>query len=138
MSEEEQDYKEKYIRAVADLENYKKRQEKEMEKHRKTTTRSILSSFLPVIDDLNTAISESSGALSEGLKLTRDKLLGELEKHGVKPLKSLGKDFDPNLHDALMVIKKEGHEEGTVISVVEEGYTMGDFLLKPAKVVVSE
>lgn len=128
---------EKYLRAYADLENYKKRQQKEMDMYRKTTLQSIVLDFLPIIDEINMAISTMSKTAAKGLELSRDNLLKRLEKHGIKPI-DVGNKFDPNFHDAILTMEKESCKKGVVLMVIEEGYMLGGFLLKPAKVVVSE
>lgn len=126
------------VRATAEFDNSKKRQQKEMDMFKKITTKSILLEFLPIADEIEQAISAAPKEIADGLKMTRDNLRKRLEKHGVGYIKALGAKFDPNFHDAIMVMEKEDHEENTVIAVVEEGYMLGDMLVKPAKVVVSK
>lgn len=128
----------KLLRSAADLDNYKKRQQKEMTLYKKVTVQSILLDFLPVIDEINMAISAAPEEVAKGLELTKKHLLGRLEKHGVTPIDAMGTKFDPNIHEGVMLMEKEDHEEDTIIAVVEDGYMLGEFLLKPAKVVVSK
>lgn len=129
---------EKLLRAAADLENYKKRQQKEMDMYKKVTVQAILLDFLPVIDEINLAIEAASDGVKRGLKMTKTGLLKKLEKHGVTTIKALGAAFDPSCHEAVMVLEKEDHEENTVIAVIEDGYVLDGFLLRSAKVVVSK
>lgn len=132
------DAEEKLLRAAADLDNYKKRQQKEMELYKKVTVQSILLDFLPIVDEINMAISAAPEEVAKGLEMTRNHLLKRLEKHGVTVIEAIGERFDPNTHEAIMVMEKEDHEEDTIVAVVEDGYMLGEFLLKPAKVVVSK
>lgn len=128
----------KTLRFAADLENYKKRQQKEMVMYKKVTVQSILLDFLPLIDEISMAIKAASDEVAKGLEMTKASLLKRLEKHGVTIIKALGKTFNSNYHEALMIMEREEHEENTIIAVIEEGYVLGEFLLKPAKVVVSK
>ena len=136
-TEESEAYKEKFLRASADLENYKKRQQKEMDMYKKTSLQSIVLDFLPVIDDINMAIMSVSKDVANGLELSKINLLKKLKKYGIKPIE-VENEFDPNFHEAVMIMKKEGCKKDTILTVIEEGYLLNDFLLKPAKVVVSE
>lgn len=124
--------------STVELEKYKKRQQKEMDMYKKVTIQAILLDFLPVIDEINLAIEAASDGVKRGLKMTKTGLLKKLEKHGVTVVKALGKTFDPNRHEAVMALEKEDHKENTVIAIIEDGYVLGEFLLKPAKVVVSK
>ena len=134
----------KLLRAAADLENYKKRQQREMDMYKKITVQSILLDFLPTIDELDLAISAAKGftpytvEAEQGLRIIRDNLINRLNKHGVMQLESLGQPFDPHFHEGISVMETDTFDEGTVVSVLSEGFLMADFLLRPAKVVVSK
>ena len=129
---------EKLLRFAADLENYKKRQQKEMDMYKKVTMQSILLDFLPLIDEISMAIEAAPDEVAKGLEMTKATLLKKLKKHGVTVIKALGKTFDPNCHEAMMAMEREEHGENTIIAVIEDGYMLDEFLFKPAKVVVSK
>jgi molecular chaperone GrpE len=128
----------KFLRAAADLENYKKRQQREMDMYKKITVQSILLDFLPTIDELDLAIAAATWETEEGLQIIRDNLINRLKKHGVEQVESLGQPFNPHVHEGVSVMETEEFEEGIVMSVTSEGFIMDGFLLRPARVVVSK
>jgi len=135
---------EKFLRAYAELENYKKRTEKDRADNLKYANEELLRDLLPFIDNLQRAIDHASfeksrnpEALIEGVELTLRDLMRILEKHGLRPIESVGGQFDPNLHEAMMQVDSENHDPQTVVQEFQRGYVLKDRLLRPARVSVA-
>ena len=131
------------LRALADAENTRRRAERTAEDARQYAVWDLARELLAVVDNLQRAIeaaqSRAGGdqALIEGVRATERMLLGTLERFGVRRISALGTRFDPSLHEAIMEVEDAANPPGTVVRVVEEGYTMRDRLLRPARVIVS-
>ncbi|MDO9529982.1 MAG: nucleotide exchange factor GrpE [Syntrophales bacterium] len=133
----------KFLRIAAELDNYKKRIAKERTDFIKYGNESIVKDMLPIIDSLDRALehasnSEDFGAFIEGLKLVQEQFLGCLEKHGVESIQSVGMDFDPNVHEAMLQVESEKYGENKIVEEFEKGYLLNGRLLRPAKVSVSK
>lgn len=131
----------KYLRAVAELENYKKRAAKEKADAIAYGNETLIRDALPILDSLDRASehacnSTDLGAFKEGFKLVKEQLLGCLGKHGVEKIEAVGADFDPYLHDALLQVESEENKDSKVVEEFEKGYLLRGRLLKPAKVSV--
>jgi len=131
----------KYVRTVADLENYKKRAAKERADSIKYGNESLIKDILPFVDGLDRALQHAGNssdfeALKKGLQLLQEQLLCALEKHGVQKIECTDKEFDPNIHDALYQTDSSAHEENKIIDELEKGYLLNGRLLRPAKVSV--
>jgi molecular chaperone GrpE len=133
------------LRVTAEFENYKKRMEREMNDFRKFANESVIKDVLPIVDNLERALEiqykndeNAFHGMREGIQMTLKGLLESLEKHGVVPIDSLDKPFDPNFHQAVMQEESEGHPDNTVCKELQRGYVMRDRLLRPAMVVVSK
>jgi molecular chaperone GrpE len=131
----------KYLRAVAELDNYKKRAAKERLDILKYGKEDVIKDILPFIDSLDRALEHAEGntdinAFKEGLKLIQDQLLGSLKKHGVERIECAGQEFDPNFHEAMMQVDSQQHEDNKVINEYERGYLLNGRLLRPSKVSV--
>jgi len=136
-----EEYYDRYLRAVADLENYKKRAAREKAEAIAYGNEVLIKDILPILDSLDRAMQQACNAsdieaFKEGFRLVKDQLLCCLEKHGVEPIKAVGEPFDPNYHDALMQVQSEEHEDNKVVEEFEKGYLLKGRLLKPAKVSV--
>jgi molecular chaperone GrpE len=133
--------RDKWLRAVADLDNYKKRVKRDIDDATHRAVQNLLSSFLPVGDNLDRALSvappDTNEQLLKGLEMVRQEFLGALVKQGIKPIESVGRPFDPNLHDALQQIDTPNYAPGVVMMEYEKGYQRGDKLLRPARVIVA-
>jgi molecular chaperone GrpE len=133
-----------YRRALDELDRSKERIERESKKLIEKRTRQILSLFLPVIDGLERALEAGTrlpdrGALLEGVALVQASLLENLGAHGVTRMNPLGHPFDPNLHEAVSVIRADSPRKiGIVLAVAESGYLIGDEVLRPATVAVGK
>ena len=141
---EVQELKDKYLRLLADFENYKKRTAKEVFEIRRTAAKKTISTLLPVLDDFDRAKmnAESDGTnevFSEGVNLVYDKLYKLLGTEGLEPMESTGEDFDPELHEAITKIPAPTEEmKGKIIDTIEKGYRLNDIIIRYAKVVVGE
>jgi molecular chaperone GrpE len=133
----------KFVRAAADLDNYRKRAAKEKAEALKYGNETLIRDILPFLDGVDRALqhatkSEDFEAFRQGLALLRDQLLHALEKHGVQRLETLGKDFDPNFHEAMLHVETDEHDHNKVIEEHEKGYLLNDRLLRAARVSVSK
>lgn len=132
-----------YVRAQAEIENIIKRNKKEKEEWIKYSTETLIKSLLPVIDNLEKAISHINDenplqALREGVELTLKGLKDTLAKSGLEEIVSMGKPFDPNFHHAVSEQEDENAEPGTVINEFQKGYSLNQRLIRPAMVIVSK
>lgn len=131
----------KFLLAMADFENYKKRIQRDIESIVTSHRRVLLERFLPVIDNLERALQSSSGGdgLRGGIEQTLKGFEAVLSGEGVKPIDVKGKPFDPRIAEAIGTAPAaEGTADETVVEVAEKGYTIGDELLRPAKVIVAK
>ena len=133
----------KFLRASAELDNYKKRIAKERTDLIKYGNETLVKDMLPIIDSLDRALehagnSEDFDAIIKGLTLVQEQFLGCLEKHGVERVQSTGKDFDPNGHEAMLQVESERHGENKIVEEFEKGYLLNGRLLRPARVSVSK
>jgi molecular chaperone GrpE len=123
-------------RTQADLENFRKRAAREREDVVRHANERLVKELLPVLDDLERALAAGEEhAIEEGVVLVHRSLASLLERHGVKEIETAGA-FDPHVHEALLSQPSEA-EEGSVIDVVQKGYTLGDRVVRPARVVVA-
>jgi|MudIll2142460700_1097286.scaffolds.fasta_scaffold101826_2 molecular chaperone GrpE len=134
----------KYMRAAADLENYKKRMAREHADLVRYGNEKLIKDLMPILDSLDRALKQPNDVSAEvqafidGLKLIEAQFMTCLQKHGVEKIEARGKDFDPNLHQAVMMIESEDFEDNKVVEEFEAGYLLNGRLLKPAKVSVSK
>jgi molecular chaperone GrpE len=130
----------KFLLATADFENYKKRARRDLEAMISSRRRSLLERFLPVLDNLERALSyEGSGdGLRGGLEQTLRGFEAVMIAEGVKAIDVKDKPFDPHVAEAIATAPREGVDDDVVIEVAEKGYRLGDDLLRPAKVVVAK
>ena len=135
----------RFLRATADLENYRKRVAREKEELARFTAERIVAALLPVLDNLERALAaaeehtEKPEAILEGLTQVQAQFRRTLEESGLKEIvASTGHSFDPNLHEAVGHVEHADHPEGTVIDQLQRGYKLADRLLRPARVIVSK
>lgn len=131
----------RYVRAVAEFDNYKKRAVREKAEAIKYGNENLLRDVLPLMDSIDRAMahacnSDDFEAFKKGLEMLRQQLACCLEKYGVETIEALGKDFDPNVHDAMMQVDSKGHEQNKVVGEFEKGYLLNGRLLRPARVSV--
>ncbi len=135
--------KDRYLRALADFDNYRKRVARENEERTRCANEDIIGRLLEVVDNMERAFEASAEArdfegLRKGIELTYLNLKEVLTKEGLCPIKCLGEKFDPNYHEAIMALDKEGAQPERVIEEVQKGYTLNGRVIRPSKVVVSK
>jgi molecular chaperone GrpE len=131
----------KFLLAMADFENYKKRIERQFREIADSGRRELLKSFLPVLDNLERALSyedANADTLRNGVQQTLKGFEAVLGMEGVKPISVKGQKFDPKLAEAIGTQAAEGVEDDTILEEAQKGYTIGDDLLRPAKVIVAK
>jgi molecular chaperone GrpE len=132
-----------YLRSQAEMENMKKRFQKDKQELIKYGNETLTKQLLPVADNLEKALDHSKDeksleALREGVDLTLKGLLGVLEKAGVEVVKSVGEPFDPNFHEAVSEQADESAAPGTVVKELQKGYLLNQRLIRPAMVIVNK
>lgn len=136
------DIKDKYLRTLAEFDNYKKRTLKEKAELILNGSEKTVSAILPVLDDFERALkdkSENPDAIREGVKMIFNKFEKVLESLGVKKIDTDGKDFDTDFHEAVAMVPGLGDDKkGKVIECVQTGYTINDKVLRHAKVAVGQ
>jgi molecular chaperone GrpE len=139
--------KDKLLRALAELENLRRRTERDIKDASSYAITKFANDVLAIADNLRRALEASppeiktdkiAAPLLEGVEITERALLQTLERYGVKPIEAMGTKFDPHLHQAMFEIEKEGVEPGIVVQVMQPGYTIHDRTLRPAMVGVSK
>ena len=137
----EPDWKSLYAITLADFDNYKKRAARDREEVYRYAESDILKDILPVVDNLSLALANAKDKENEfvkGVQLVYDGLLKALADHGAKPMADLvGKDLDPNFHEAIATLPSEEIADGKISNVAKTGWTLNDKLLRAAQVVVS-
>jgi molecular chaperone GrpE len=127
------------LRLAADFDNYKKRTARERDEYVTLANERLVKELLPILDDLERALTAAAeheeAALEEGVALVHRSLASLLERQGLKPISTQGK-FDPHVHEALLSQPSES-DEGSVIDVVQKCYTLGDRVVRPARVVIA-
>jgi len=148
LAKEVAEYKDKLLRSLADMENLRRRTDREVADARTYGVSSLARDMVGVADNMRRAL-EAAGeagiviegaakALLEGVELTERELLKVLEKHGVRKFDPQGAKFDPNLHQAIFEVPDANVPSGSVAQVIQPGYTIGDRVLRPAMVGVSK
>ena len=142
MTTKAEEYLDGWQRARAEFANYKKRVLRENIDIRQMARGQVIKLYLDIADDLGRALQEKpeSGeeeTWADGIEIIFQKLCSRLEAEGIKPMNPLGEEFDPNIHEALMKEESEEYESGQIIEVMQEGYWIGDKVLRPALVRVA-
>ena len=132
----------RFVRQVAELENFKKRATREKDEAVRFANESLVRDLLPVIDNLERAVAHAQGGgngkpLVEGVEMVLKGLLDVLAKHGVAQILAVGQPFDPEKHEAMAQVESENHAPNTVIEEHHKGYLLKDRLLRPALVTVA-
>jgi molecular chaperone GrpE len=149
LSKEAAEYKDKHLRTLAEMENMRRRTEREIADSRVYGVSNFARDILAVADNLERGVSaltaelrgkadEGLKALLDGVELTERELLKVLEKHGVKKFDPTGQKFDPNLHQAMFEVPDASRPAGTIAQVVQPGYMIGERVLRPALVGIAK
>lgn len=134
---ERDDYLDQLQRSRAEFVNFKRRNEQERSQLRQFVARDVTSQFLPVIDDFERAMplapdDEATASFVQGIAMIQTKLTGIAERLGVHRIEAIGQPFDPSVHEA--VATEPGTDGSTVVEVYQQGYRIGDVLVRPAMV----
>lgn len=140
--------KEQVLRAKAEMQNVRRRSELDVQKAHKFGTEKLIKELLPVVDSLEKAIESTRDdevanekvvtRIREGVDMTLNMLLTNLEKFNVKQINPVGEPFDPQLHEAMSMVPSQEAEPNSVIAVMQKGYTLNDRLVRPAMVMVAK
>jgi len=139
--ESEDDQNTKYLRLMADFQNYKRRSEKEKSDVYAYANEKLLGELLSVLDNFERALgheADAAGSFSEGMSMIFKNFKDVLEKAGLEEIEALGQEFDPNIHNAVMTDTNSDYESGMVCDVVQKGYKLKDRVVRPSMVKVAE
>ncbi len=130
------------LRTRAEFENYQKRNQKERDQERRYWYTPLVLDLLPVFDNLDRTLAAAkqagdTGPLVQGVAMVQGQVLEALKRHGITRIDADGKEFDPNVHQAVMQQPSEDRDPGTVLQVLEQGFMNHDRVLRPAKVIVA-
>jgi len=137
------DYWDQIMRLNAEMENYRKRAQRDVENAHKYAVKSFVESLLPVADSMEMGLSAASAenanldSIKEGIGMTLNLFQQTLEKNGIQPVDPQGQPFDPEQHQAMSMQESNEVEPNTVLAVMQKGYLLNDRLVRPAMVVVS-
>jgi molecular chaperone GrpE len=147
IQEEKEELKDKYLRALANYENLRKRAISEKQKAYEFAHEELFRKILPILDDFKRAFESLNNSekhkddyksFYEGIRLVRSNFENLLKIYNVEPFESLGEKFDPSKHEAIHVIEHNDEEEGKILEETECGYKIRDKVLRPAKVIVAK
>lgn len=136
--------KDQFLRARADMENYRRRMQRDKEEMAKFANEGILKEILPVVDNLDRAIAhareheDKGSSLLDGVEMTQRQLHKVLEKYNVVPIDALEKPFDSACHEAMGQMERDDCPPNTVVEEMQKGYTLNERLLRPSMVMVSK
>jgi molecular chaperone GrpE len=140
----EPDFHDRYLRAVAELDNVRKRARRDVSAAEGRGVAKLARELLPALDDFERALAAAEAQpenrdhhLTDGIRLVQSQLLAALKRVGIEPEAPKGERFDPHRHEALAAQPVDGAESGTIVEVYSAGYRIGDEILRPAKVVVA-
>jgi molecular chaperone GrpE len=135
--------KDRYLRALAEAENARKRMRQQSEESVRVQRENLLRELLPVVDNLERAVDAARGSgngkpIVEGVEMVLRSMLDLLKSHGVTQLTSVGQQFDPQRHEAVDQIESSQHPPNTIVNEFHRGYQIGERLLRPARVAVTK
>ena len=140
--EKADDGNEKYVRLMAEFQNYKKRVAKEKNDIREYATEKLVMELLPVLDNFERALAASAeddpAGYAKGIELIFTQMVTELQKSGLAEVEAEGQDFDPTKHNAVMTEENEELESGKVSKVLQKGYALNDKVIRPSMVAVTK
>lgn len=140
--EKADDGNEKYVRLMAEFQNYKKRVAKEKNDIREYATEKLVMELLPVLDNFERALAASAeddpAGYAKGMELIFTQMVTELQKSGLAEVEAEGQDFDPTKHNAVMTEENEELESGKVSKVLQKGYALNDKVIRPSMVAVTK
>jgi molecular chaperone GrpE len=142
MERELEEQRNLYLRTLADFQNYRRRQQDEMERGRLRLLEALMEELLPILDNFERALQAAEATrelepLLEGVRLTERQIKALLARYDIHPIEAVGQPFDPNLHEAIQRIETDEYEDGVIIDEVERGYRIGERVLRPSRVIVA-
>lgn len=137
--EEQESESERYMRLMADFQNYKRRSEKERSDIYSFANEKIITELLTVADNFERALASAdrNESFVKGMEMIFDQLIGVMTKSGTEEIKALGEDFDPNFHNAVMTEESSEYESGKVTEVLQKGYILNGKVIRPSMVKVA-
>ncbi|ADL07670.1 GrpE protein [Thermosediminibacter oceani DSM 16646] len=135
------EYKERWMKALADYDNLKKRFQKEIEEIHLYAGEQLIKDILPVLDNFERAlnsIKDTESSTYDGVKLIYNQMKNVLNKYGVREIEAEGKPFDPHFHEAMMKVESDEYETDTVVEVFQKGYTYHSKVIRPCLVKVAK
>ena len=142
LKKEKEDTYQRMLRIQAEYENYKKRTQKEKEAERKYKSQDLVQELLPVLDNFERALkveaTEETKSLIDGITMVYNQLQDALKSQGVEVIEAEGKEFDPNIHHAVMQVEEEGIESNIIEEELQKGYMLKDRVVRPAMVKVNK
>jgi molecular chaperone GrpE len=142
LRQEKDALQDRLLRTAAEFDNYRKRVDRERRDLSEFAFADAMMELLPIVDNLERALQAPAAgdaeAYRKGVEMIHKQLLDMLRRRGVKPIDTVGKDFDPNFHQAVIHEVSDEHREGEVIQELQRGYMLGDRLLRPAMVKVAK
>ncbi|CAM4001847.1 nucleotide exchange factor GrpE [Cohnella lubricantis] len=142
LRQQAEEYNNRYLRAQADFDNFRRRTLKEKEELAQYASMKLITQLLPVVDNFGRALQTSSEqadgqSFQKGVDMIYRQLTQVLEAEGLKAMEPVGQPFDPEVHQAIMQVESDEYEEGIVVEVVQPGYWLKDKVIRPAMVKVS-
>lgn len=140
VKEEDNEYKDKYQRLLAEFSNFKKREEKSKVEFKKYASSKLVEELLPVLDNFDRALknTDDNDSFVKGIIMTRDSLWKVLEKEGLKEIESDNVEFDPNFHHAFQTEENEDFKSNYIIETYQKGYILNDRVIRPSIVKVAK
>lgn len=137
---DDNEYKEKYQRLLADFTNFKKREEKARNDFKKFASSNLIEELLPVLDNFDRALKDQDkdDSFVQGIIMTRDSLWKVLEKEGLEEIESDGVEFDPNFHHAFQTEENDDFKSNYIIETYQKGYKLNDRVIRPSMVKVAK
>lgn len=139
-NDDDNEYKEKYQRLLADFTNFKKREEKARSDFKKFAASNLIEELLPVLDNFDRALKDQDqdDSFVQGIIMIRDSFWKVLEKEGLEEIKSDGVEFDPNFHHAFQTEENEDFKSNYIIETYQKGYKLNDRVIRPSMVKVAK
>ncbi|WP_096270633.1 nucleotide exchange factor GrpE [Paucisalibacillus globulus] len=142
LQKEKDELYQRFLRAQAEFDNFKKRSIKEREAAAKYKSQDLATELLPAIDNFERAlqveVDESNKGLLEGISMVYRQLIDALKSQGIEAIESVGKEFDPNVHQAVMQVEDESMDSNVVVEELQKGYLIKDRVIRPAMVKVNK
>lgn len=143
LKEQVEQLQDKCMRQMAEFENFRKRTEKEKSAMFETGAKSVIEKILPVVDNFERGLAsvpeeEKDSPFADGMNMIYRQLMTELDNMGVKPIKAVGQEFNPDLHNAVMQVESQEFESGVVAQELQKGYTYHDSVVRHSMVAVAQ